>query len=344
MRSTLRRLWIQIGSFLLLLIAIDAGIDRYGKRHFTPYSILDNAKAAGNLCVGIVGSSEMVTAYDERAFKEALAPLGDAPCIANLAIGGTGQDIGYFALREYWKSGHSLRLLVIGFRGFSLIEDGEYAPGYYFGNNAAAFEWGNWRDLAIYFPNYSFAYFDNLIRFAIHSHSGLGVFAAAIWANLRRWELDVGVRKSDGTVAADVTNAFLEVAKDMAGPEENTPGASRGWKLDRWTERIVSEAKLRKTPIFFLRLPAAQKEDLALRVDEPVRRSHLRFLTKTARSLDGDLINLMTEPWVQDSLFVDGIHFSPQGAKLISATTGRYLRDFQSRPSRDLTEAFQSKR
>ena len=129
--------------------------------------------------------------------------------------------------------------------------------------------------------------------------------------------------------------AFQEIEREMrvaalANAEQRDP---QTYHLAAWPARLVGAARQAGVEhISFVKLPATTAFERAFFPDSAHRQGFEDFMGRLARHHGGQFIDLSQQPWVQDSLVVDGLHYSPQGATLISQALGRSLGGHSSQP------------
>lgn len=323
-----RRLWIQLLVFVTVLLALDGRVRSYGHRHFNSFLRLDQAvrdaaaSTGPDRCIVLSGGSEMVSAVDAKELAAGLpARGGTPPCIADLSIGATYVDVRFMALREYLGQGGKLDTLVLGFRGLAIAESPDLAPGYYLGNNSALYDWSILRDLGIYYQRPSFEAIDNSIRVTLLRQTAIGANRQAFWSRVNAIELGLGMRPRVATNRFGVVDEFLKIADEQPHARMTT------WWLGRWYAEILRLADSCHARVFFVRLPGLARAEQAYFADAESRASFDHFVDGIAREHGGRLVDLSAEPWVDDSLLIDGLHFDARGATLISRALGAALAD-----------------
>jgi hypothetical protein len=323
-----RRLWVQLLVCALALFVLDRTVRSYGHRHFNSFLRLDKAvreaatATGGDPCIVLSGGSETVSAIDEKELAAVLLARGvKASCIADLSIGATYVDVRFMALREYVGRGGKLDTLVLGFRGLALVDSPDLTPGYYLGNNAALYDWSTMRDLATYYRRPSFEALDNSLRVALLRQTSIGANRQAFWARVNAIEIGVGMRPSVLTNRFGVVDEFMKIADEQPHVHAST------WQIGRWYAEILRVAKDHHARVFFAKLPALKRAEEAYFTSAESRASFDTFVDTVARENGGRLIDLSAEPWMEDSLLIDGLHFDARGATLVSRALASALAD-----------------
>lgn len=321
-----RRLVRQLVAFVVLFGLIDTGIRWYARTHFITSRKVTTAVAAGDGCLAFSGGSDMQSALQLPTLEQSLGPGG--PCVADLALGGTSPDVRFMAFREYLAAPRRPSALVIGFKGHDVIDERDYAPGHYVGNDAAGYVWGSLADFSTYYPTLSFSALDNAFRFLLFQLTALGANRQTLWVRVDLLEQKLGLKPKLVTNELGNVQAFLEIEAEMraaalANHEQRDPAT---YHLAVWHARLVEAARSAGvTRISFVQLPSSSAFERALFPDASRRRAFDDFMTRTADKYGGKFVDLTHEPWVEDSLLVDGLHYSPRGAALISEAIGRAL-------------------
>jgi hypothetical protein len=250
-----------------------------------------------------------------------------APCLANLALGGTSPDVRFMAFREYLSAPRRPSALVLGFKGHDVMDERNLSPGYHLGNDATVYEWGTLADLPLYYPRLSFAAFDNGFRFLLYKSSAIAAHRQTLWIRLDLLQQRLGLKPKVATNALGNVEAFKEIEAQLrtsalANQMMKNPAA---YRLAVWPTRLVEAARRAGSLVSFVRLPATKASDRASFPDTAIERAFAAYMTRLAREHGGEFIDLSHEPWVDDSLVVDGLHYSPRGAALISQALGRAL-------------------
>jgi hypothetical protein len=321
-----------LAAFALLLAALDRGYRSYAQHHFIAPLKFQAALRAGQSCLVFSGGSDMQSALD-LATVEALWGKGTRPCMADLTIGGTFPDVRFMAFRRYLAEGRRPSAIVIGFKGHEIVDRLELKPGYYLGSNAFAYEWGKFSDLTEYYPRPSFAALDNGLRFLLFRTTAIGAHRQALWQKLERFERHVGILPPLDENAFGNAQAFAELAAEQraqalaARRHDAAP-----YELELWPALLVDLAKRAGVnAISFVRLPTVAASERAYFPDPAVEDRFDRFVEELARAHGGQFINLSHEPWVNDSLLIDGLHYTEHGQALISRAVAERLSGSGSR-------------
>jgi hypothetical protein len=320
------RLVRQIVVCVVLLAAADQTLRVYARGHFIPTRKLATAVRAGDGCVVFSGGSDvqsaLVLATVERSWQ------GKAPCLADLALGGTSPDVRFMAFREYVSAPRRPAALVIGFKGHDVMDERDLAPGYHLGNDAMVYEWGTLADWGLYYPHLSFAAFDNGLRFLLYKTSAIAAHRQTLWIRLDLLQQRFGLKPKLETNALGNVEAFKEIEAQLrtaALANQTTMKNPAAYRLAAWPTRLVDTARRAGSRIWFVRLPATKASDRASFPDPATERAFTDYMTRLGREHGGGFIDLSRHPWVDDSLVVDGLHYSSRGAELISQALGRAL-------------------
>ena len=323
-RSRLRRQLLLLAAVLFTL----EGMTRaYTARRFIPNQRLAAALEAGDGCIVWSGGSDMVSALDAPALLAAWH--GEkTPCVADLAIGATSADVRYMAFRRYVNAGRKPLGVVLGFKGHAITDNVELRPGYDTGNNAAVFTWGKLADLGVYYPHVSFAAFDNSLRFLLFRTTAIGAHRQWLWVKVSQLEQRFGLLPKSATNAFGNVQAFLELEAEnrQAAESARNDQASENWALMPWTAALVAEVEREGAgQVSFVRLPALAATERVYFHDTGSEARFTSFVTAIARAHGGKYVDLAHSPWMHDSLLMDGLHYTPEGAALISQAVGAAL-------------------
>jgi hypothetical protein len=310
----------------VLLCSLEGLTRAYSARRFIPNQRLAAALNAGNGCVVFSGGSDMVSALDVPALLGAWQGA-KPPCIADLAFGASSADMRFMAFRKYLAAGMKPAGIVLGFKGHALTDQVELKPGYYTGNNAAVFEWSKLADLGVYYPHLSFTAFDNSVRFLLFRATAIGAHRQWLWLKVNQLEQRFGLLPKTATNAFGNVEAFLELEAEnrtaaLAAREQQ---ASASWHLTPWTAELVARAERAGVSVSFIRLPALSATERIYFHDAATERRFTSFVEDLARAHGGSYIDLAHAPWMRDSLLMDGLHYTPEGAALISHAVGAEL-------------------
>jgi hypothetical protein len=322
-----RRLRWQLLALAGVLVALEGMTRAYSARHFIPNQRLAAALEAGNRCVAWSGGSDMVSALDTPAFLSAWRDR-PAPCVADLSLGATSADTRFMEFRRYVQQGGKPRALVLGFKGHAITDDVELRPGYHTGNNAAVFEWGKFSDLARYYPRVSFTAFDNSLRFLLFSVTAIGAHRESLWLKVNQLEQRLGLLPKSATNSFGNVEAFreLEAENRQAALASRDSQTSLHWQLMPWTAAFVAEAERAGVEhVSFVRLPALSATEGVYFHAAAAEGRFSSFVSDLARAHGGTYIDLAHAPWMHDSLLMDGLHYRPEGAALISRAVGEAL-------------------
>ena len=123
----MRTLLAGVLTCLLGLAASGMGLRAYASKHFLPRQHMNEALAAGDGCVLLLGDSRMEAAFDATAFHRGLR-IGHADrCIAALPVRVPTEMPGhFFTAREYLAHGEESLVAVLGVAGDSIL--GPEAP------------------------------------------------------------------------------------------------------------------------------------------------------------------------------------------------------------------------
>ena len=330
-----RRLRRQLLALAALLVALEAMTRAYSARRFIPNQRLAAALKAGNDCVVWSGGSDMVSALSAPDFLGAWHDER-APCLADLAFGATSADTRFMGFRKYLHDGGKPRSIVLGFKGHAITDNVELRPGYHTGNNAAVFEWGQFADLGRYYPRVSFTAFDNSLRFLLFRATAIGAHRQWLWLKVNQLEQRLGFLPKSSTNAFGNVEAFLELEAEnrQAALATQDSQASLHWQLMPWTAALVAEAERAGVQhVSFVRLPALSATERVYFRDPAAENRFTAFVSELARAHGGTYVDLAHAPWMQDSLLMDGLHYKPAGATLISRAVGEALRAHEQNPS-----------
>jgi hypothetical protein len=318
-----RPLLLSFGVFALLFVLGNVAFRRYERTHFIPFRKLTAAVERGDGCVVFSGGSDMLTAIDLPTIAKH-AKSGSPPCLADLTIGGGSPDVRFMAFRKYAATRRPAGL-VIGFKGHDIVDAQASAPGYYFGNNAAIFEWGSLADLRTYYPEPSFAALDNAVRFFLFQHVAFGAYRQGIWLKVEMLEERLGMRPKLVKNALGDVQAFLELEANAraAALATRMTWQQADQRLAAWPAELVRAAG--DAHVSFVKLPARAVAERAYFADHAAEERFDAFVRRTAAEHGGTFVDLSHEPWVEDSLLVDGLHYAAKGTALISEALGRKL-------------------
>jgi hypothetical protein len=326
--SGVRALVVELLVFFALLGGIDTSVRRFAERRFIPFATLRSAVQQGDKCFVVTGGSDMQSAMKTSALEAALVPRA-APCVANLAIGGTLKDARFMAFRRYLSEGRTPAALLVGFKGYDVADEVPETPGYYVGSNAAVYAWGALADLKTYYPEWSFTAADNSFRFLLYRVTALGAYRQALWERVNALEERAGLR------APNLMNSFgyvkefvaLDETKRRVALTRQRHGAQQ-WALARFNAELIHAAeRAGVAAVHFVRLPALSATERAYFADAESKRSFDEFMQRTAASHHGRYIDLSHASWFEDSLLLDGLHYAPRGGALITEAVIEALRD-----------------
>jgi hypothetical protein len=96
--------------------------------------------------------------------------------------------------------------------------------------------------------------------------------------------------------------------------------------LARFNARLV-EAVVRAgaRSVYFVRLPALAATERAYFADERSEDIFNHFMQENAQRHHGKYVDLSQAAWMQDTLLLDGLHYSPVAAAHITAAVGDAL-------------------
>jgi hypothetical protein len=321
------RLVRQVLVCVVLIAAVDQSLRAYARGHFIPTRKLAAAVGAGEACVVFSGGSDMQSAL-EVATVERFWQGAKPPCLADLALGGTSPDVRFMAFREYVNAPRRPSGLVMGFKGHDVMDERNLSPGYHLGNDATVYEWGTLADFPLYYPHLSFAAFDNGFRFLLYKSSAIAAHRQTLWIRLELMQQRLGLKPKVETNALGNVEAFKEIEAQLrtaALANQTTMKNPAAYRLAAWPTRMVEAARRAGARVSFVRLPATKASELASFPDAGIERAFTAYMTRLAREHGGRYVDLSHEPWVEDSLLVDGLHYSPRGANLVSQALGRAL-------------------
>jgi hypothetical protein len=321
------RLVRQVIVAVVLFATADQALRVYARAHFIPTRKLAAAVRAGDGCVVFSGGSDMQSALLVDTVQRSWQG-SKAPCLADLALGGTSPDVRFMAFREYLSAGRRPSALVIGFKGHDVMDERELAPGYHLGNDATVYEWGTLADFPLYYPHLSFAAVDNAFRFLLYKASAIAAHRQTLWIRVDLLQQRLGLKPKLETNALGNVEAFKEIEAQLrtaALANQTTMRNPAAYRLAVWPTRLVEVARQAGSRVWFVRLPATKASERASFPDATIEKAFTAFMTRLAQENGGDFIDLSRDPWVDDALLVDALHYSPHGAELISQSLGRAL-------------------
>jgi hypothetical protein len=283
------------------------------------------------------GGSDMESALDAGALRASMQE--QAPrCVADLTFGGTSPDTRFMAFRRYVQAGRRPATLVLGFRGYDIAKDYPPSPGRYVGNDAAVYAWGSLADFETYYPRLSFSAADNALRFLLFQATAIGAQRQVFWQKLDLLEQRLGLIPKKATNALGNVEAFKELEADLRAQALTQHDAEHraGFRLGVWPARLVATARAAGVrQVAFVRLPGSVASERADFPDAAREREFDAFMSALAREQGGTYVNLAHEAWMNDGLLIDALHYSPDGARLVSTAIGRAL-DSPAPPSSSL--------
>jgi len=315
----LTRLLRELAVVAVAFALVDGAVRHYARTHFVAPRKLAAALAAGDGCVVFSGGSDLQSALDVPLV--AARWRGERPrCIADLSLGGTTPDVRFMAFRRYLEGPRRPATLVVGFKGHDLADERELDPGHYLGSDAAVYEWGRFSDLPAYYPTLSMKAVDNAVRFALMKATAIGAHRQAAWIKLDALEQRLGLVPKKEMNALGNVEAFRELEQEArsAALARRDQASGAGFRLAVWSSRLIDAAQAAGARVSFVRLPGTAASERAYFADAAHERRFDDFMAALAREHGGVYLELAHAPWMNDALLVDGLHYAPRAAELIS--------------------------
>jgi hypothetical protein len=316
---------------LLGLGAAGLGLGAYARRHFLPVQHMNEALAAGDGCVLLLGDSRMAAAFDAQAFHRGLVAAGPDRCLAPLAIGATDVAGQLVTAREYLARGRRPAVAFLGIAGDSLLgPETPLRPEELVGNNVIHFEWTTPPDVVDEVPGFplgDIATFDAGLRFLADQASPLGRYQSLVAVKTQALTglltgRAVAERNRFGALgdmaALESTlrlraGARLEAA--LAGPEPE--------RLGRWFPRTLGLLAERGARVAAVELPMPRLYRDTV-TDRPQTIAYHAWLRAELARRGVGALDLAHAPFIDDALFADALHLGPAGAALVSEELGRF--------------------
>ncbi len=315
---------------VLVLAASGLALRAYAKRHFLPGQHMQEALAAGDGCVLLLGDSRMEAAFDAEAFHRGLRSVGRDRCVAPLAVGATDIAGHFFTAREYLAAGRRPAVAVLGIVGDSLLgPERPPRPEELVGNNAIHFEWTRPGDVFAEVPGFpvaDIATFDAGFRYLASQATPFGRYQSLIAVKTQAL-----TGRLTGRAPAE-RNRFGALA-DMSSLEgglrarapERLAAALRGpeaERLGRWFPRTVGLLGAAGARVLVVELPMRRLYRDTV-TDRPDAVAYRAWFEKEGAREGRGYLDLSHAPFVDEALFADALHLGPAGAVLVSETLGR---------------------
>jgi hypothetical protein len=186
------------------------------------------------------------------------------------------------------------------------------------GNQAVLLGWSHASDVTLLYPGFPCEHFDHGFRFLTQRSLATTAFGSLAWARVQSLQ-DRLVGKPSGTL-----NQFGLVDDMEALARALTNDVND--RIERYPERIALHPALlelvrlaheRRVPVLLVEVPMPSAYRAAL--GRATRAPRLReALTDLVVSRGGSSVNLGHPPWIDDTLFDDGLHLGRAGAELFT--------------------------
>jgi hypothetical protein len=315
---------------VLVLAASGVALRTYARRHFLPRQHMQEALAAGDGCVLLLGDSRMEAAFDADAFSRGLRAVGRARCVAPLAVGATDIAGHFFTARTYLAAGRRPAVAVLGIVGDSLLgPERPLRPEELVGNNIIHFEWTRPGDVLSEipgFPGADLGTFDAGFRFLASQATPFGRYQSLIAVKTQAL-----TGRLTGRAPAE-RNRFGALA-DMSSLEgglrarapERLAAALRGpetARLGSWFPRTVGLLGAAGARVLVVELPMRRLYRDTV-TDRPEAVAYRGWLARELARDASTYLDLSHASYVDETLFADALHLGPAGAALVSETLGR---------------------
>jgi hypothetical protein len=301
---------------VIALAQTDATLARYAQRHFGPNKILREAVAAGEGCVVTIGDSRMQAGVDPEEMRTA---LGGECCVASLGIGALGIEGQSLALRRYVEAPRAPRVVVLG--AGPLLPTEPVDPSKMVGNMAVELAWSRAGDVGAFFPGFPFVSLDRGLRFSMERANALESYASLVWEKMQLWQS----RLTGGASHASNRFGLLEDMQALAGgfAADAVDGLERWsgrWQEGPWFDAIDATTRRAGATLVVAHVPVPTV--YRRRVNElPLWKSYEAWLAGDLARQHAVYVDMSAS--VDDELFADGVHLSPDGARLFSSQLGR---------------------
>ena len=318
-----QRVALTFGVALGLLAGASFAFGRYAQHHFIPIQQLDAAVAAGPGCVVVTGDSRIAAALSPEVLRETLKRSGVDVCVANLGLGATLLPTEAMAVRTYLAQVHGPRAMVLASVPESLVWSGWEDPSKWIGNKAATFAWSRPGDepRLMDWPPTDPVGVDRLLRYETQRRVSLGGYASLLWGRVQKAQDQLTrsprvVRNQFGNLA-DMRALGAEF-RDDALKALAQPG---GGAFSPWLEVLEGLAQKEGTPLWFVELPmlSAYEREVA---ESPVGVQLRARLKARIEAGGGHWLDLSHQAWLEDGLFVDGLHLNAVGQAKLSRDLG----------------------
>jgi hypothetical protein len=321
---------------LLGLAAAGLGLRTYASRHFLPRQHLQEALAAGDGCVLVLGDSRTEAAFDAVAFHHGLRARGADRdrCLAVLPVGATDIAGHFLTAREYLAQGRRPSVAVLGIAGDSILgPETPLDPRDLVGNNVIHFEWAHPADVfdeVPGFPGRDVGAFDAGFRYLADLATPFGRYQSLVAVKTQAL-----TRRLTGRAEAERNRfgAFADMVALESGLRSRAPErlaaamrGSEGERLGLWFPRLAALLEAHGARLLVVELPMRRvyRDNVT---DLPSSSAFRAWLAGELARRHESWLDLSHEPSIDDGLFSDALHLAPAGAAIVSDEIGLFLGD-----------------
>jgi len=313
-----RRLLASLAALGASLAGVDATLAHYAQAHFGPNRILNQAIAAGDGCVVVIGDSRMQAGIDAGSLRSA---LGAGSCVASLGIGALGIEGQGLALRRYVSAPREPVAVVLGAGPILPMEPVD--PSKMVGNMAVELAWSRAQDVGAFFPGFPLRSLDPGLRFSIERTNAIETYASLVWEKMQPWQArlagsSVGASNRFGLVE-DMRRLVDGFAVDAL---ERLERWSDAWSEGPWFDAIDATARATGAALVVVHVPMPAVYRRRVN-DTPLWRAYQAWLSADLRKRGDRYIDMSAS--IDDSLFEDGVHLDAEGARLFSRQLGKAM-------------------
>jgi hypothetical protein len=270
-----------------------------------------------------VGHSLMEVGLDPNVFVQALPPAQPPVCAYNIALGSTSPVEHFLLAREAYRKHAEIPHLTYGFYGLQLTENPGHGWDDLVGNRALGYETDPALAADLYAPGSAWEKWRFRCIGAVpmlRDHSQLWKYVELLRRALGQAGLPRERMNQFGRIADFARMAAPDPVKAerdcTAAMEQNAP-------LVPAIRALLALARERHSQVVVVEMPLATRYRL-IYYETPVWRKYRDYLREKLAA-DGATY-LVASDWVADeSDFSDGLHLTPDGAKIFSARLAREL-------------------